>query len=452
MFDALLRWFRRRRPKENAADGFEALNRHAPLRHDPNGGDATAPAASTLLCRETLLGRDQRVAGYRFTLREGMRNRIRRASRIVHHVYAEVLIGNLLQADMHRLLGHRLAFVEIPNSFLSNPCVLRLPPANTVLVFERINDNAGPPLTELLDRMATLRRGGYRFATCTSSPEDTPLALLKSIDFVIIDTTGSDPESIRRLTARLTSNKADVSMIATDIGTVDDFHYVHTLGTKYFHGPFITRREEWQARELSPDVVQARPLLDALGGDRPTDEIVALTKRNPAIALRLLRHANSAAAGLERKIESIETALTLVGRKQLSRWVMMILFSSHPDEGRSHAALESALVRARMLEQLAEHAGGDRETPFLVGLLSLVDVVFQVELSCALDGLGVSTEIREAVVDGKGPHAAPLALAIAWEQGEIAGIEAAASECDVPLEVAAELYMKALWWALDVKP
>ena len=51
---------------------------------------------------------------------------------------------------------------------------------------------------------------------------------------------------------------------------------------------------------------------------------------------------------------------------------------AHIKQGRAAAALESALVRARMMELLAaQSAPTQQEALFLTGLLSLADVVLE---------------------------------------------------------------------------
>lgn len=452
MFKSLFDWFRRT-PAPAVRKGIDDLNRHAPLRE--TGLSATPDEAgitSTLLCREALLGRDQRIVGYRFMLRESTRNRIRRSSRIVHHVYAEVLTGSLLQADVPRLLGHRSAVVELPDSFLAHESVRRLPPRNTVLALEPIAGEPLPDAATLLPQIRALRSAGYRIALHARSADDLPMHLADVIDLIITDSAGCDPEEVRALFGALQRQARPIGVLALNLDSLDDFHFFHSLGAMWFHGTFITRREEWAARDLDADIANARPLLEALRSDADNQRIVILLKRNAAIALRMLRYANSAAGGLPREVQSIEEALHLVGRKRLTRWVMMAVFSGCTPDGRSHAAMESALVRARMMELLGDAAGHDGETLFLVGLLSLVDVVTQVDMRRALDALAVTDDIRSAVLDDTGAYARLLNLAIAWEQGDTERIGSLANDCGLNTENAAEAYMQALWWSLDVNP
>ena len=115
-------------PRLTNPQDFAQLNRDAPLRAGGSAGTApgvpartassatddstdgadSTPAMVTYLCREAVLGRDQRIAGYQFMLHEGTRNRIRNSSRRVHHLYAEVLVRAPVVADV-RFLAARAA-------------------------------------------------------------------------------------------------------------------------------------------------------------------------------------------------------------------------------------------------------------------------------------------------------------------------------------------------------
>jgi len=65
--------------------------------------------------------------------------------------------------------------------------------------------------------------------------------------------------------------------------------------------------------------------------------------------------------------------------------------------------------------------------------------------------LAVSDEIREAIVERRGRLYAPLALACAWEDGEVDEVTARAAECGIGPQQAADLHLQALRWALQVR-
>ena len=360
MLKRLMQFFGRHSSAE-PDKGIEELDRHAPLNTPHGPGAEDAPRTTALLCREALLGRDQRIAGYRFVLRESTRNRIRSSSRIVHHVYAEVLTGSLVQADVPRLLGHRSAVVSLPDSFLEHDSVQQLPASKTVLVLDHI---ASEPMYEpdaLLPRLRTLRLAGYRIGLNACRVEDVPPFLRSETDLIVIDSQRSEPDRVRHLFATLKNQHPQISVLVLNVDSLDDFRFLHAQGASWFHGPFITRREDWKARQIDAESGNARKLLDALRGDAANEHIVTLLKQSPSIALQMLRYVNSAAHASGQPVRSIEDALQHVGRSRLTRWVMMALLAREAGGGRAAAALEAALIRARMMELLGKSQNADGE-------------------------------------------------------------------------------------------
>jgi EAL and modified HD-GYP domain-containing signal transduction protein len=456
---ALLRWLGLAKPSlkgsqaPQARDGFADLNRKAPLRkRTESDPDDPAPGDETFLCREAVLGRDQKVAGYQFMLREGTRNRIRNSSRVVHHVYAEVLVRNLAASSVCSLLGHRLAFVDVPDSFLGHECLSELPPANTVLFVTPLDDPGAPRQEDLLERVRALRKTGFRIGIPDPEVVTEYAPLLPESDFVMLMGAALDPARVGRRTFRLGQLAEHASLIVREVASLELLGYCLRIGAKLFQGPFVTSREDWHENHLSPDMARLALLLGRLRQEADTSEIVTLTKQDPALSLRLLRYINSAASGLTTRVSSIEGALQLLGRSRLYRWLMVLFCSQSEAGGRSAAALEAALVRARMMELLAaRHQPAEQEALFLTGLLSLIDVVLQLPMARAIEPLALSPQIDAAVRERSGPYAPLLELAIACEGSETAQIDQCARACGISPAEASTRHIEALGWALELQ-
>lgn len=429
---------------------FEELNRQAPLRATGDGSAAPA-AADAYLCRESVLGRDQRVAGYQFMLHEGTRNRIRTRGRRIHHVYAEVLVRNLAQAQVARLLGHRAAFLDIPDSFLEHPCLLELPPANTVLVVTALDEDGAPTIEALRTAIGRLRAAGYRIGLRAQDLDDNRRQLLADADFVTLATAAADPAQLKELVTAIRSGGRHTTLIARDLPSPDDFQLCHALGAALFQGPFVTSRQDWHGNRLGPNAARLAEIIARLRRDADTRELVELLKQDAALSLRLLRYINSAAVGLQQQVSSIERAVLQLGRDKLYRWLMLLLYGADKGSPAAAAALENALVRARLMELLGEQrADVERDALYLVGLLSLVDVVLQVPLAEAMASLAPAPAIEAAIVRGEGSLADFLALAVACEGGDPDTLRQAAERCSVDPATATRRHLEAFTWALEI--
>ncbi len=449
---------------------FAQLNRDAPLRvgtgtgtssgvadrapdRDADGADDT-PAIVTYLCREAVLGRDQRIAGYQFMLHEGTRNRIRNSSRRVHHLYAEVLVRNLVRADIGRLLGHRFAALEVPDSFLSHPCLADLPAPNIVLIPTPHPEAGGPDMTELTQTVARLRQTGFRCGLPDPMLVGEFAPLLPQADMVIVRAPTLNARRGLQLSRFIVGASPQARLLVRDLPSLEDFRFAFKMGAGLFQGPFITGREDWSERDLGPNTMRIATLIGRLRSNGDAREIAALLKEDGALSLRLLRYVNSAANAQTQAIASIEHAFALLGEERLYRWLVLLACSTDGNSGRAAAALETALVRARLMELLAmEKSTSERESLFLLGLLSLADVIMQVPLDKALAPLALTAEVSAALQEGEGPLYPLLELAIACERGDLEPerMQQAAERCGVSAEQASLSHLQALSWALEVQ-
>lgn len=438
------------RARQEEKSRYAELERQAPIRPQEAALDATG-TPEAYLCRETILGRDQRVAGYQFMLHEGTRNRIRTRGRRIHHVYAEVLVRNIAQAQIARLLGHRAAFLDIPDSFLDHPALLELPAPNTVFVVTALDEDGAPRLDTLRESILRLRAAGYRIGLRAEDLDEARRQLIPDADFVTIAAAATDPKQMKDLAAAIRAAGHRTEMLARDLPSPDDFQLCHALGAALFQGPFVTSRQDWHGNRLGPNTARLAQILSRLRRDADTRELVALLKQDAALSLRLLRYINSAAVGLKQEVSSIEQALLQLGREKLYRWLLLLLYGAEKGSPLAAAALENALVRARLMELLGEgktSVSGDEL--YLVGLLSLVDVLLQVPMAEAIGALAPAPAIEAALLRGEGQLADFLELAVACEGGNATAMELAANKCGIDPATATRRHLEAFTWALEI--
>lgn len=456
MLGKLLSWLFGARGKVGAGQGKDESPKPAtsvPVS-PPSGDDALTSdeLASALLCREPILGRDQRVAGYHFKLQEVSRRKARSQSRVTDHLRAELLVTNLVRADIGRLLGHRLAFIDLPDSFLEHVSLSRLPADNMVVMPARTIAEGAPSLEQIRDSLISLRGRGFKVAIPDPALDAYFVPLLPIADIVVLHAPALDVRSGLRTSGLVLASAPKASLLVRSVPSLEDFRFCFKLGAHFFQGPFITRREDWSERNLGPNTVRIAHLIGRLRGGAEIHELAQLLKQDAALSVRMLRYINAAANGLQEQVSSIERALMLLGRDPLYRWLALLVCSSDDESGQNPAALESALVRARSMECLArDRPQPEQDALFLTGLLSLIDVVLQVPLDRALGPLALAPEIEEAIRDDDGPFAPRLALAMACETADPDAIEHAARLCGVSPRQATDAHLEALSWVLAIQ-
>ena len=444
-------------------EAFARLNAVAPLAIHVDGACAGKPVErtdrdavgerKTMVCREAVLGRDQRVSGYGFSLRSEVNRRVRASSAHIQRLYDEVLVRNLQSMDVQRLLEHRLAFVALAASSLDKPLVEVLPPAGIVYVIGQ-DPQFATDAQALRDGLARLKSLGYQVGlqgVDIDRPGMPPCVELA--DFLSLDIGGSSIPGIAdqmRLAARLAPK---IRFLATNLRTLEEFGVCAKLPFSHFQGPFITHREKWEAPRMDAGRIKVLELLNKVRGFAEVAELAALFKQAPALSFKLLRYANSPGVGLTHKVGTLEQALMVLGRLKLYRWLTLLLFTSGETRELDLALLENALVRAR----LAELAGRERLPPeerdelFVTGVFSLLDVLMDTPMEAVLKQVSLPAAVQEALLNRAGKYAPYLELAIACEQSDGAGMEALSESVGLQAGQVNGLHIDALLWAQQVK-
>jgi EAL and modified HD-GYP domain-containing signal transduction protein len=407
-----------------------------------------AAKAGSVMRREAMLGRDQKVAAYTFMLRRALDDQRDSNLPDVQRLYDETLLGNLQRMDIARLLGQRLAFVPIAPASLDLPLIDGWPAVGTVWL---LNIVAQPAIDEpLLARLAELKSRGFSFAVHADEVVRAERqALLQLADYVLMDVNSEDIPAITAQIAAVSKVAAGKRFVATGVQTLEAFHMCHKLQFALFMGPFITRRETLDNPTMGPSRAKVLDLMNRVRTGAEQPELATQFRHDPALSVRLLRYVNSPGMGLMNKIGGIEQALMVMGQDKLYRWLTLILFTGGKSQELDQAVLENALVRGRMAEQLAGRAlfAKARDEIFVAGLFSLLDVVMGMPMEQVLKQISLPAEITEAIVSQRGPYAPYLALAIACEQDDQSSIEALARQIGREVDDINAVHMDALLWA-----
>jgi EAL and modified HD-GYP domain-containing signal transduction protein len=145
----------------------------------------------------------------------------------------------------------------------------------------------------------------------------------------------------------------------------------------------------------------ALQLVQLVAADADNREIEDVFRHDPALSYQLLRLVNSLAVGAGRRITSFSQAIVMLGRKQLRRWLNLMVFASREEDHRSTMLLANVAIRARSMELLARAAGLDvalQDQAFIAGMFSLLGVLFGMPLEEVLRPLQISDAMRSGLL------------------------------------------------------
>ncbi len=189
-------------------------------------------------------------------------------------------------------------------------------------------------------------------------------------------------------------------------------------------------------------------LLGLLARDAESRELEGLLKQDPALSYHLLKLVNSAAFAPSTPIASFGQAINVLGRRQLQRWLQLLLYARQQADGFANPLLPLAALRAAQLEALCKAQGGqrdDQDLAFMTGVFSLLDVLFDMPMADIVGALGLAPAASDALLRREGRLGQLLALIEAAAPTE-------AALADVSLTPAAwwQSQLLAYHWAIQV--
>jgi EAL and modified HD-GYP domain-containing signal transduction protein len=204
----------------------------------------------------------------------------------------------------------------------------------------------------------------------------------------------------------------------------------------------------------APNRLLLLELLSQVANDADSHEIEATIKRDPQLSYYLLKLVNSVGFSLTTKITSFNQAITLLGRRQLQRWLQLLLYARTVDGGKANALLPRAAMRAGLTEALCKDGGGTRDAQdraFMTGMFSLLDRLFGAPIGEIIGPLNLADDVCAALTHGAGPFGTLLrAVAASEDAAGNAELAASLAEAGIGNESWAHCLVSACHWAVQV--
>jgi EAL and modified HD-GYP domain-containing signal transduction protein len=377
------------------------------------------PNPEVFLGRQPILDRQQALLGYELLFRSSQENWADVPS--PREATADVVCKAFAELGLADALGHHRGFVNVDRDLLFDDAI-HLLPSNIVILEIPAHLLVQEDIQQ---RCLELKQVGYQFCvTHVEKAMDTIGALSHVADYVKVDTDVISPEALSAAAHLLKSSGA--KLMACRVESLETQHLCESLGFDYFQGYYFAHPVVLEGRKLDSSAAGLLRLINLLSSDAELPELEAAFKVEPGLTVNLLRLVNSVGAGTTIKITSIRHAITVMGRRQLLRWLQLLMFSSG---GKAHIGnnplMQHAALRGYFMEQLADscfHKRKDlKDQAFLAGLMSLVPAALGLEMDDILEKIAVSLEVRNALIEQKGDLGFLLALAVCYDDNDMPG-------------------------------
>jgi len=295
---------------------------------------------------------------------------------------------------------------------LLNDYSMLLPPAQTVVeVIEAVTADQ-----EVVAACRRLKESGYSIARDDFVMNDPGEPLIELADLIKVDMRATSRGDARDLSKRYGSKRR--SILAKKVETREEFVVAKEAGFVYFQGYFFQKPEVLTSHDIPANLVNYLLMLEAVSqSDLDVRAIERLIKSEASRCYRLLRYLNSAAFVLGTEIHSVRHALSILGEREIRRWIRLVA-TLGAGQNRSSDMVLAALVRARFCELLSPKIQHGDSDLFLMGMLSMMEAILQIPMSQVLDHVPIDHESK-AVLLGEDSRLRPLdRLMLARESGK----------------------------------
>ena len=367
------------------------------------------------LSRQPILDLKKEMAGYELSLGNTGHSSTE-AARLTCAAYTAL--------GLRSALGRHKAFLAVDAEFLLDDAIELLPATHVVLQLT-LNQ---PPDSDLVKRCRNLRERRYSLALTDYTGLDARSSpLLPLLEFIKIDVRDKDAAQLQALAGPLAH--LPLKRLAQGVETSWDFERGRDGGLQLFQGYFFAHPETVGSGRLSASQATLIELINLAARDADTARIEERIKRDPALSVNLLSIVNSVAYALPQRIGSLRQAITLLGRRQLQRWLHLLLLTpagQSPDAGRT-PLLQVAALRGRMMEVLAarlhskDTALADRA--FIVGLISMMPAALGLPMSVIFEQIALEPDIVTALRSRGGVLGQVLALIECYDAEDAVGCD-----------------------------
>jgi EAL and modified HD-GYP domain-containing signal transduction protein len=371
---------------------------------------ANGPESSIFLARQPIYDRHLSVFAYELLYRSGSGLG---AGNVGPKESAATFVRAIIEIGLEKLVGNRPAFINVPHYLLGDPVIHLLPMDRVVL--EILEDSE--PTAEALEAVSVLFKMGYRLALDDFVFGSPQIEFLPFVKFVKLDLIENSPKMLSKCIEMLKGSGK--RLIAEKVENMEMFSNCQSMGCHLFQGYFCSKPEVVKGKKVPSSLGHLTNLVNRLSD--PNVRLEDLEKHisvDVGLSYRLLRMVNSAVSGSHGQIESIHGALLVLGLEKVTSLVSLLALAGIED--RPSELLLQASIRAKMCELLAPVMGfKDPAKHFMVGLLSVLEALFDISMQEILTQIPLAPELKKALLDpnDSGPLGQTLRIALAFESG-----------------------------------
>jgi len=397
------------------------------------------------LGRQPILDRTQQIVGFELLFRSA--ESLSCANILdVRAASASVIVNALSEFGFQDVLGRHRGFFNVTYEVLMSDAIELLPKDRVVIeLLETII-----AAEDVIERCRALKSLGFTLALDDHVYSHSFHAIYQLVDIIKVDVLETPAEALPDMVRQLRA--WPLTLLAEKVESAEQYAYCSGLGFDLFQGYYFARPVVLRQNKVDVAKIAMLQLMKQVMAETELAEIEETFKQNPGLTYNLLRLVNSVAIGLRVRIKTLRHALMVLGLEQLKRWITLALYASNDSNGVQSPLLEMAAMRGKLMELLVQSraAGGVKEQSdraFMAGILSLIDVLFEVPMEELVGKLNLVDDVRGALLHRTGELGALLALAEKQEKADFLGVNEQLELCGLSLDQLLSAQLETISWS-----
>lgn len=351
---------------------------------------------------------------------------------------ANMIEDFLLEMDAERLLDNKKAFItftpnllekDIPKMFNPNALVIQI--EDTILVH--------PVAQKLIEEH---KKNGYQIAIKGFEFSSRYFAILDIVDVIKINMSKPNPSLPSILDIAGSFGK---QVVGYAVNSQEIYEATRSFGIKYMQGTQVAESMYTTVPQMEHLQSNFFQLIIAITKEEPDlDEIAAIISRDVTLTFSLLKLVNSAYFALRNPARSVKQALVVLGVGQLKQWVYLLSFKN--SEGKIPTELiKTSFLRGQFCQELAPYIPDlpiAKSEAYLMGMFSTLGLLMGVRLEDALIPLPISSEIKEALLNGEGKCGALYQLVLKYDNADWKGMAPMAEALHIEENIVSQKYLE----------
>lgn len=413
-------------------------DKQTPAEQQPSGG---------FIARQAVFDDKRNVWGYELLYRNSLGQA--RPTAEEHRVLLSEATSSFLSPHWQQRPNASL-LVNLDPRIITEETTGMLPKGHTVFQV-REEMLASPALRTFLEQ---LKGQDYQVAITNYTGQVTDPAVLKLANLLTVELARAGGIEQLAATLQLAKINPHLDVLAKKVDDQETYQAARDAGCSLFQGFYFQKPEKILHKTMPASLAASLGILKLVEQPQPDlAELAAAIQKDVSLSFRLLKFLNSPYFGFAREVSSIKVALILAGWEQMRTWLRLVLITDMTPKGKPSELIFLSAQRSRFLELAAKRAAtssGRRlnsERLLLLGLFSLLDSIFDMNMPDIVDSLPLDTELKATLCEEPTVLQPWLTLVRSFERADWAALHKVIEELHVaPVQVAA-CYTESMQWA-----